>query len=186
MARSDRTRRHFLRGAGAVSAALSVKTALPAPPAASDDSENIPQLFSEDTVCLDYRQSFVCGTSALNSVRLQIESRTILNDLRTGQTTEFLQAASCKSENTFGERDLFYADNYDFLPIFGDGHWLIFRRTARLNEDGYRQIVPSPNAWGEPRLLKRFGLRPRVLQTWEDIPGHHSIRRPSCGSDSAD
>jgi len=30
---------------------------------------------------------------------------------------DYYQCASCKSENTFAERDLFQKDNYDFLPV---------------------------------------------------------------------
>jgi hypothetical protein len=57
-----------------------------------------------------------------------IESRTRIIDRKLGTSTVYYQGASCKSENTFGEKDLFYKDNYDFLPIFGDGKVLIFRR----------------------------------------------------------
>lgn len=119
--------------------------------------------------CLDYRRSFICGTSDLNSVRFWIESRTTIVDSTTGDSAVFYQCASCKSENTFGETDLFLADNYDFLPILGDGHWLIFRRHARLNPDRYREIIDSPNAWGEPNILAHDGVNVQVLDTWEKI-----------------
>ncbi len=119
--------------------------------------------------CLDYRRSFVCGTSALNSLRLWIESRTTIVDTATGNSTQFYQCASCKSENTFGDSDLFLSDNYDFLPIVGDRHWLIFRRHARLDSERYRETIPLPNAWGEPRLLIPEGADVRVLKTWEEI-----------------
>ena len=119
--------------------------------------------------CLDYRRSFICGTSELNSVRFWIESRTTIVDFTTGKSVVFYQCASCKSENTFGETDLFLADNYDFLPIFGDGHWLIFRRHAHMDPDRYRQTVESPNAWGEPKILAHEGVNVQVLDTWEKI-----------------
>lgn len=119
--------------------------------------------------CLDYRRSFVCGTSALNSLRLWIESRTTIVDTATGVSTQFYQCASCKSENTFGESDLFLPDNYDFLPIVGAGHWLIFRRHARLESARYRETIPLPNAWGEPRFLIPESANVRVLKTWEEI-----------------
>jgi len=119
--------------------------------------------------CLDYRRSFLCGTSDLNSVRFWIESRTTIEDTSTGKSAVFYQCASCKSENTFGESDLFYADNYDFLPIHGDGHWLLFRRTARLAPEHYRDVFESPNAWGDPRFILHQGTNARSLDTWEDI-----------------
>ncbi len=119
--------------------------------------------------CLDYRRSFICGTSDLNSVRFLIESRTTIIDCATEERHVFYQCASCKSENTFGETDLFLADNYDFLPILGDGHWLIFRRHAQADPERYRQTIESPNAWGEPTLLLHEGINVQVLDTWEAI-----------------
>ena len=119
--------------------------------------------------CLDYRRSFICGTSDLNSVRFWIESRTVVVDNASGARTVFYQCASCKSENTFGEKDLFLADNYDFLPIYGGDHWLIFRRHARIVADEYRQIIASPNAWGEPKVLAHEAADVRALSTWEQI-----------------
>ncbi len=125
---------------------------------------------ADDTLsCLDYRRSFICGTSDMNSVRFWIESRTTVVDVASGVSTVFYQCASCKSENTFGERDLFLADNYDFLPIHGGGHWLIFRRHARMVAERYRQVIASPNAWGEPKILGHEGVNVRALSDWEKI-----------------
>jgi len=67
--------------------------------------------------CLDYGRSFLCGTVPLNNVRFWVESRTTIFDDQAHTSTVFYQCASCKSENTFGEQDLFLSDNYDFLPI---------------------------------------------------------------------
>ena len=115
---------------------------------------------------LDYGRSFICNTADINRVRFWVESRTILID---GETrTEFYQCGSCKSENTFGEKDLFYADNYDFLPILGEGHWLVFRRTARLNPS-YRMIKSVEDYWGPPLLKLREAKKVAVLDSWEKI-----------------
>lgn len=163
MTAHDHTRRRFLKTASAassfVTATLATKTGLSAQ---SNESGN---RYS----CLDYRRSFICGTSEMNSVRFWIESRTTITDSSTGDSTVFYQCASCKSENTFGEKDLFYPDNYDFLPILGGGHWLLFRRQARLDVQRYRETVVSPNGWGEPRLLLHEGANARTLDTWEQI-----------------
>ena len=77
-----------------------------------------------------------------------IESRTTIIDPQAGTTTVYYQGASCKSENTFGEEDLFYKDNYDFLPIFGDGKVLVFRRKANQPAEGYRTIKKMEEMWG--------------------------------------
>lgn len=163
MTTPEHTRRRFLTTAGAassfVTATLARSTELPAQTNQSNDPYS----------CLDYRRSFICGTSELNSVRFWIESRTTITDSSTGESAVFYQCASCKSENTFGEKDLFYPNNYDFLPIFGDGHWLLFRRKARLDVEQYRETLVSPNGWGEPRLLLHEGAKARTLDTWEQI-----------------
>jgi hypothetical protein len=121
--------------------------------------------------CLNYGRSFLRGTKAFNNVRFWIESRTTIINEATETVQTFYQCASCKSENTFGEKDLFYADNYDFLPIFG-GHraenLLIFRRHARLNAD-YRSQVKSEDVWGKPNLQLREAKKATPLDTWEKI-----------------
>jgi hypothetical protein len=121
--------------------------------------------------CLDYGLSFVCNPSPKNAVRFWIESRTTVIDDSAGISAEFYQCASCKSENTFAEKDLFQEDNYDFLPIFGGKDaedLLVFRRPARLSER-YRQVTKSEGVWGKPLLKLRKGKHVRGLDTWEKI-----------------
>ena len=163
MTKSEPTRRQFLKNAGAASALVTGMTMTQA------QGQTTPQQPVSADSCLDYRRSFVCGTSDLNSVRFLIESRTTIIDSATSESAVFYQCASCKSENTFGESDLFLADNYDFLPILGADHWLIFRRHARMDVERYRQTIDSPNAWGEPKLLTPPVTNLRVLDTWEKI-----------------
>jgi hypothetical protein len=121
--------------------------------------------------CLDYGLSFLCNPSPKNAIRFWIESRTTVIDDANGQSTVFYQCASCKSENTFGKKDLLYQDNYDFLPIFGGEEaedLILFRRPARLS-DRYRQIAKSEKIWGKPILKLREGKPVTVLDTWEQI-----------------
>ncbi len=118
--------------------------------------------------CLDYGSSFICGTASFNCVRFWVESRTTLFDAAAGTATTYYQCASCKSENTFAEKDLFVKDNYDFLPILGDGRWLIFRRPARITER-YRQIHTVDQMWGEMIMRLRQPARVTALESWEQI-----------------
>jgi hypothetical protein len=121
------------------------------------------------TVCLDYGRSFICNTAAFNAVRFWVESRTTLMDAQGSVTMEFYQCGSCKSENTFAERSpLFSDDNYDFLPILGGKHWLIFRRKARLTAD-YRRIQRTDEVWGAPDLKLQFARQITVLDTFDKI-----------------
>ena len=97
---------------------------------------------------LDYGRSFVTFVSQgdldsprlRNNARLQVESTTTLTDTRSGVSTRYLFFASCKSEDTFAESNLFYRNNYDFSGIFSDREYVIFRtystHTARFREDG--------------------------------------------------
>lgn len=163
MTTPEPSRRRFLKTAGVASSLVTATLATSPTLAAGTTDSKMPY------ACLDYRRSFICGTSELNSVRLWIESSTTITDCATGVSAVFYQCASCKSENTFGDKDLFYPDNYDFLPIFGDGHWLLFRRKARLDAERYRETLVSPNGWGEPRLLLHQGSNVRVLEAWEDM-----------------
>lgn len=117
---------------------------------------------------LDYGRSFICNTAAVNSVRFWVESRTRLIDVENGTQTDFLQCGSCKSENTFAEKDLFKEENYDFLPILGDGEWLVFRRTVGLSE-GYRSVHPVDSMWGAPTLKLREVNDSTLLDSWEQI-----------------
>lgn len=95
---------------------------------------------------LDYGRSFLLGKAPANQVRFWVESRTRLIDEKTGASQDYIQAGSCKSEHTFAEKDLFHQDNYDFLPIFGPHHSVVFRRKAYLNQD-YREYRPSEELW---------------------------------------
>ncbi len=117
--------------------------------------------------CLDYGRSFICSTASFNAVRFWVESRTTVTDPASGESVDYYQCGSCKSENTFAERDLFHADNYDFLPILGRGEWLIFRRPARIWDD-YKRVQKVEEVWGPPDLKLKMAPA-RELTTWEEI-----------------
>ncbi|MBL8850640.1 MAG: hypothetical protein JNG89_13255, partial [Planctomycetaceae bacterium] len=99
---------------------------------------------------------------------LWIESRVTLIDDAAGTSVDYYQCASCKSEDTFAEQNLFYTDNYDFCPIYGDGQWLIFRRKNRVTPD-YRRIQKLEEVWGIPDLKLAYAKNVRPLSTWEEI-----------------
>ncbi len=90
----------------------------------------------------DYGRSFVTFVTPNrgNNARLQVESVCSLTDRRSGKTTDYFFYASCKSEHTFAERDLFIEENYDFCGIFSDEEYVIFRthstHTDRFRDEG--------------------------------------------------
>ena len=162
------TRRRFV--AGGIASVCAMGTAGRMSHAAdSGDRGNQPA--KGGVACLDYGLSFLCNPSPKNAVRFWIESRTTIVDAAAGTSTEFYQCASCKSENTFAEKDLFKKENYDFLPVFGGKDaedLLVFRRPVHLSER-YRQVTKSEQVWGKPILKLREGKDVALLDTWEKI-----------------
>ncbi|MBX3239171.1 MAG: hypothetical protein KIT80_10345 [Chitinophagaceae bacterium] len=168
MNKSHRSRRNFIQSG--ISAAASILISCKV--SAHNTSDDTGETTNEDASCIDYGRSFICNTGQYNSVRLWIESRTIIIDTTTGKSTEYLQCGSCKSEDTFGAngtRHLFFEDNYDFLPIFGGDQVLVFRRHVDIR-DSYRIIRPTVQMWGgNPEIRK---VKPPViteLTTWEQM-----------------
>jgi len=119
-------------------------------------------------VPLDYGRSFICNTATFNAVRFWVESRTRIIYDRAGTWVDCYQCGSCKSENTFAEKDLFQQDNYDFLPILGGDRWLIFRRTVSLSAT-YRRVQGVDEVWGPPVLKLQEAADTIALDTWEAI-----------------
>jgi len=117
---------------------------------------------------IDYGGSFLAGKAPWNSVRFWVESRTRLVDEASGHQEDYYQCASCKSEDTFAEKDLFYEDNYDFLPVFGPQFCVIFRRRAYLSDD-YRSCVRAEQLWEGQlyHIVERDDAR--LLETNADI-----------------
>jgi hypothetical protein len=163
---SGKSRRNFLRtGLMAVSGLAIARTA-------TGCSGNTVQ--AEATTgnksCIDFGRSFLCNKAEFNSVRMWIESCTTITDPKSGKSTVYYQGASCKSENTFGEKDLFIKDNYDFLPIFGDGKVLVFRRKYIKFGDSYKTIKKMEEMWGaNPVLYMPVAEVITELDTWEKV-----------------
>jgi len=126
---------------------------------------------------LDYGRSFICNTSTANAVRFWVESRTILYDDEAETKLVMYQCGSCKSENTFAEKDLLKEDNYDFMPIYGGEDMLVLRRHVDAR-DGYRQLRKVKEMWGEPEMRLRFGEKVRELKTFEEIRDVNATATP--------
>ena len=149
------TRRGFLAaGLAGVGATTLVKTA------GSDEKDEIE--------CLDFGRSFLCNPASFNAVRFWVESRTIFYDDEAGSQQVIYQCASCKSEDTFAERNLLLPDNYDFMPIYAEGNWLILRRHVDAR-DTYREVLDETRLWGKPSLKLHYGSSVVELSTFEEI-----------------
>ena len=95
---------------------------------------------------LDYGRSFLLGNGPENEVRFWVESRTRIISEASGQSEDYVQVGSCKSEHTFARENLLHEDNYDFLPVFGPEWSVVYRRHADLR-DSYREIRRSQEWW---------------------------------------
>lgn len=95
---------------------------------------------------LDYGRSFVIGNTPANEVRFWVESRTRWIDERAGTHADYIQCGSCKSEDTFADKNLFWENNYNFLPVFGPEYGVIFRRHAHLNVN-YKTCNEAGKMW---------------------------------------
>ncbi len=167
--KSRKTRRSFMKSG---LFALSGTVMLPATTGCTMDKDKTlkaTDIFS----CIDYGKSFVCNTAAFNSVRMWVESRVIITDAGTGTHKVFYQGASCKSEHTFDEKNLFHKDNYDFLPIFGDGKVLVIRRYHNKRGEEFRprrNVTAMAEMWGDDPVI--YTPAPEIiteLTTWEEI-----------------
>lgn len=74
----------------------------------------------------DYSRSFVTFSVPGNNARIQVEARCLLTQ-PDASSEQFLMFASCKSEDTYVESDLFKSPNYDFSGVYGDTRFCITR-----------------------------------------------------------
>lgn len=103
---------------------------------------------------INYGLSFIAGKWTENQVRFWVESRTRFIDDKNKIIEDYYQCGSCKSEDTFADRNLFLEDNYDFTPVFGPDYGVIFRRKSYLN-DNYKTCPKAGDMWkGQTYKLK--------------------------------
>lgn len=83
---------------------------------------------------IDYSRSFVTFQVPGNNARIQVEARCVLT-APDGSSQQFLMFASCKSEDTYAEDELFRVPNYDFSGIFGEHDYCIARIHACTDDE---------------------------------------------------
>ncbi|MEI6503541.1 MAG: hypothetical protein WCP21_21220 [Armatimonadota bacterium] len=78
----------------------------------------------------DYSRSFITFSVPGNNARIQVEARCLLTQ-PDGAAEQFLMFASCKSEDTYAENELFRnpetSPNYDFSGMYGDERYSLSR-----------------------------------------------------------
>lgn len=121
-----------------------------------------------DIRILDYGRSFISGKGSQNEARFWVESTTTIVDEPNARVETWYQCGSCKSERTFATSDLFTPDNYDFLPIFGPQHGLIFRRKAYAYQH-YREVRPIDDMFGGPIYRLQTAESARRLRSNQEV-----------------
>jgi hypothetical protein len=133
--------------------------------------------------CVDFGRSFIngSGSEALgrdnpghNDPRFWVESVARLYEERDPVLATYYQCGSCKAENTFtakGPGDLFMPNNYDFIPVFGQGDMIIFRRKAVMEDTPYKSIIQPANnhPWGRVDVHLATCAKVRRLNTFEEF-----------------
>jgi hypothetical protein len=105
----------------------------------------------------NYAQSYVTHIThnKENQARINIEARCIWRDTKSGVVKDYFKFASCKSENTYAEKDLFMDPNYDFAGVYNEENYVIFRS---------RQFHGSNYAERGESKLRFEGVRVELLE----------------------
>jgi hypothetical protein len=129
---------------------------------------------------MDFSRSFVTFVTRGrgNNARIQVEARCVLKDPAKGTTEEYFLLASCKSEDTYGQGDLFTKPNYDFSAIFSRKDYRLIRQHASASNnnpsvgaipDFFDDVVFHIQPAGQPQVLRQSGdiveatLKNRIL-----------------------
>ena len=129
---------------------------------------------------MDFSRSFVTFVTRGrgNNARIQVEARCVLKDTEKGTNEEYFLLASCKSEDTYGQGDLFTKPNYDFSAIFSRKDYRLIRQHASASNnnpsvgaipDFFDDVVFHIQPAGQPQVLGRSGdivqatLKNRIL-----------------------
>ena len=96
--------------------------------------------------------------TTLNQVRIALECRCEVTNPDSGDTAQYVLAASCKTEKVNVDRDIWLAPNADFCVVSSDEEFLIIKRcqqcdmqvqreSAEMAEHLDRQVSQSDMAW---------------------------------------
>ena len=70
----------------------------------------------------------------LNNVRMPLECRAKVTDLRTGQSSEYVLSASCKSEQVWVEKNIWHQPNADMCILAAKNQCLIVKQWDRCKK----------------------------------------------------
>ena len=70
----------------------------------------------------------------VNSVRLPLECRAQITDIRTGETTEYVLSASCKSEQVWVNKNIWHQPNADMCAVASQDQVLICKQWDKCDK----------------------------------------------------
>lgn len=134
--------------------------------AASFSREGAP----ENPPPMDFSRSFVTFVThgRGNNARIQVEARCVLKDTQKGTTEEYFLLASCKSEDTYGQGDLFTKPNYDFSAIFSRKDYRLIRQHASGSNNN-PSVGAIPDFFDDVVFHIQPGSHAQVLRESGDI-----------------
>jgi hypothetical protein len=117
----------------------------------------------------DFRNSFILTAGPTNSVKFVAESCCKIFDEKADTVNEFIQCASCKSENTFSPEAIFTDNNYNFTPVFGTDMTTAIFSEYIIHNDGYLRVGDMSDGpltvWGKPSFHLRKADEFETLET---------------------
>jgi hypothetical protein len=88
----------------------------------------------------------------LNNARVQIDCRLQVAEKSSGAMREFLQGASCKTEQVGVEHDVWLIPNADFVPIFSADRFLTIKTYARIGLEEQVRLYTQKTAQPDRQL----------------------------------
>lgn len=70
----------------------------------------------------------------LNNVRIPLECRAQITDIRTGETSEYVLSASCKAEQVWVEKDIWHQPNADMCGFASKDQFLICKQWDKYDK----------------------------------------------------
>lgn len=118
-----------------------------------------------------------------NTVRIQFDARAEIVDERTGEREEFFLITPCKSEVMYVRRNMWQEPNYEFVGIWSNRQFRIFRTWAWIPKkfppgktDGVVQALDE--RFKDVKLVVQRFSRVRVLKTSRDVVKATLTRAP--------
>ena len=99
----------------------------------------------------------------VNNVRVQLDCRAEITDIKTNQTVEYVLGAACKTERVHVDGDIWTQPNADFNPITGEGKFMPIKRWDKVDKGVMRYpeslgVQPERQVEDVKEAFERFSV----------------------------